>query len=77
MFCHIGLQATAIEISSYMIGQSYGKMYHWQSEHECGTYMMVLRHISAVLCAMFPITPIMTDGHCMASTLARFESSGF
>jgi hypothetical protein len=38
MFCHIGLQATTtdFEISSYMICQSYWKLYHWQSEHECG-----------------------------------------
>jgi hypothetical protein len=60
MFCHIGLQATTTEISSYMICQSYQKMYHWQSEHECGTCMMVLWHILAVLCEMFSVTPIMT-----------------
>jgi hypothetical protein len=62
MFCHIGLQATATEIFFYMICQSYWKMYHWQSEYECGTWMMVLRHILAVMCEMFSITPIMTDG---------------
>jgi hypothetical protein len=33
----------------------------WQSEHECGTCMMVLRHILAVLCEMFSITPIMIE----------------
>jgi hypothetical protein len=53
MFCHISLQATTTEISSYMICQSYLKMYHWQSEHECGTCMMVLRHILAMLWEMF------------------------
>jgi hypothetical protein len=52
MFCDIGLQATTIEISSYMICQSYWKMYHWQSEYKCGSCMMVLRHILAVLCKM-------------------------
>jgi hypothetical protein len=50
---HIGLQATITDISSYMICQSYWKVYHWQSEHECRTSMMVLRHILAVLCEMF------------------------
>jgi hypothetical protein len=38
-------------------------------------------HILAMLCEMFSITPIMTNGyeedHCMASTLTRFESTGF
>jgi hypothetical protein len=62
MFCHIGLQATTAEISSHMICQSYWKMYHWQSEPECGTCMMVPRRILAVLCEMFTITPIITDG---------------
>jgi hypothetical protein len=32
------------------------------AEHECGTCMMALRHILFVLCEMFSITPIMTDG---------------
>jgi hypothetical protein len=62
MFCHIGLQATTNEISSYMICQRYWQMYHWQSEHECGTCMMVLRHILAVLCELITMTPIVTDG---------------
>jgi hypothetical protein len=31
MFCLIDLQATTTEISSYMICQSYWKMYRWQS----------------------------------------------
>jgi hypothetical protein len=35
---------------------------HWRREQECGTFMMVLRHILAMLCEMLPITPIMTDG---------------
>jgi hypothetical protein len=43
MFCHIGLQATTC-----MICQSYWKIYHWQSEHECGTCMMVLRAVRDV-----------------------------
>jgi hypothetical protein len=47
--CHIGLQATTTEISSYMNCHSYRKMYHWQSEHECGTCMMVLRAVRDVL----------------------------
>jgi hypothetical protein len=38
-------------------------MYHCVSEHECGAYMMVLRHILAVLCEMFSITLIMTGGY--------------
>jgi hypothetical protein len=32
------------------------------AEHECGTCVMVLRHILAVLCEIFSITAIMTDG---------------
>jgi hypothetical protein len=52
----------AVPTSSYMICQSYWKMYHWQSEHECGTCMMVLRHILAVLCEMFSVTCIMSEG---------------
>jgi hypothetical protein len=55
MFCHIGSQANTAEISSHMIWQSYRKMYHWQSEHECAICMMVLRHILAVLCEMFSV----------------------
>jgi hypothetical protein len=58
MFGHIGLH----KISSYTICLSYWKMYHWQSEHECGTCMMVLRHLFVVLCEMSSITSIMTDG---------------
>jgi hypothetical protein len=49
MSCHIGSHATTTAISSYMIYQSYWKMHHWQSEHECGTYMMVLRAVRDVL----------------------------
>jgi hypothetical protein len=41
----------------------YWKMYHWQSEDECGTCMMVLWHISAVLCERFTVTPVVTDGY--------------
>jgi hypothetical protein len=62
MFYHIDLQATTTEISSHMISQSYWKMYHWQSDHEWGICMMVLRHILAALCEMFSVTPIMTGG---------------
>jgi hypothetical protein len=62
MFCHIDLQATTADISSCMVCQSYWKMDHWQSEHECGKCMMVPRHILAVLCEMFSVTPAMTDG---------------
>jgi hypothetical protein len=57
MFCRIGLQATTTEISAYMICQSY-----WQSKHERGTCVMVLRHILAVLCEVFSVIAIMTDG---------------
>jgi hypothetical protein len=32
------------------------------TEHECGTCMMVLRHISAVLCEVLWTTPVMTEG---------------
>jgi hypothetical protein len=61
MFCDIGLQATTAKTSSYMICQSYWKMYHWQPEHEYGTCMMVLRHILAVLCETFSVTSIIFD----------------
>jgi hypothetical protein len=37
------------------------KMYNWQSEHGCGTRMMVLPHILAVLCEKFSEIPVMTD----------------
>jgi hypothetical protein len=43
------LQATTTEISLHMISQSYRKMYHWRSEHECGTCMLVLRAVPDVL----------------------------
>jgi hypothetical protein len=32
------------------------------AEHNCDTCMMMLRHILAVLCEMFSVTAIMTDG---------------
>jgi hypothetical protein len=60
MFCHIGLQATNAEISSYMIWQSYWNLYHWQTEHKSGAIVMVLRHILAKLCEMFSVTPMVT-----------------
>jgi hypothetical protein len=55
------MQATTAELSSYMICQSYWKLYHWQSEQECGTCMMMLRYILAVLCEVFSTTVVMTD----------------
>jgi hypothetical protein len=61
MFCHIGVQATTTETSSYMSCRSYWKMYHWQPEHEYGTSMMVLPNILSVLCGTFSEIPIMTD----------------
>jgi hypothetical protein len=63
MLYHIGLRATTADTLSYMICRSYWKIYHWKSQHECGTCMMVLRHILTVLCEMFTITRIMTDGY--------------
>jgi hypothetical protein len=69
MFRHIGLQTTTTEVSSYMICQSYWRLYHWQSEQECGTCVMVLRHILAVLCEMFSVTPIMADGEVQEDPL--------
>jgi hypothetical protein len=69
MLCHLGLQAATAEIPSYMIDQSYWKMYHLQSEHECGTCMMVLQHILAVLCKMFSITLAMGDGQVEQETM--------
>jgi hypothetical protein len=38
-------------LHSYMNCQSYWNMYHWQSEHECGTRKMVLRH--SVRCSQY------------------------
>jgi hypothetical protein len=61
MFCHFSLHATTTEISPYMISESYWKMHHRQSEHECDTCMMVLWHILAMLSEIYSITPIMTD----------------
>jgi hypothetical protein len=61
-----------------MICQSYWKPYHWQSEHECGTCMMVLCAVRDVLSNNRRDWCRGTEGaHCIASTLARFESSGF
>jgi hypothetical protein len=74
MFCHVSLQATTTEISSYMIYQSYWKMCHWQSEHKYGTCMMVLWHVLAMLCEMFSITPIMTDGQVEQEPLHDFHA---
>jgi hypothetical protein len=51
MFRYIGLQATTTT-PSYMICQSYWKLYHWQAEHERGTCMLEL----------FSVTHIMPDG---------------
>jgi hypothetical protein len=58
MFCHIGLQETTTEISSYKICTKLLEGVQL-AEHECGTWMMVLRHVLAVLCE---ITPILTEG---------------
>jgi hypothetical protein len=65
MFCHIGLQAMATEISSYMIGQGCWKMCH------CGMCMMMLKYMLAVLCEVFSKTPIMTDGWPLRGFHAR------
>jgi hypothetical protein len=62
MCCQIGSQTNTTDVASYVILQSYWNMYHWQSEHKCGTCMMVLWHILAVLCEMFSTTPIISDG---------------
>jgi hypothetical protein len=35
VWCHIGLQATTTEISSYMIWQSYWKLYQAKSSAKC------------------------------------------
>jgi hypothetical protein len=75
--CHIGLQATAAEMSSDMICQSYRLVLHWQSEHESGTCTMVLRHNLAVLCEMFSATHIMTDGSRRWPTAWRPRSTHF
>jgi hypothetical protein len=50
------LTATTTKISSYMIYQSYWNMYNWQSDHECGTCIIVLRHILTVMCETFSTT---------------------
>jgi hypothetical protein len=57
----VDLQTTTTETFSYIICQRYWKMYHWQSEHECCIFMMVLQHISVVMSEVFLITHIMTD----------------
>jgi hypothetical protein len=49
MLCHIGLHTTTTETSSHMICHSYWELYHWQSEHECGTCMTVLRAVRDAL----------------------------
>jgi hypothetical protein len=57
MFCQIGLQTITTDVLPKLL-----ELYHWQSEHGYGTCMMVLRHILAVLCEMFSVTPNNTDG---------------
>jgi hypothetical protein len=59
-----------------MIWQSYWKLYHWQTEHNSGAIVMVLRHILAELCEMFSVTLMVTQRrtYYTASTLVRFES---
>jgi hypothetical protein len=69
MFYHIGLQANTTAIFSRMVGQSYWNMYVPQTEHECGAYIMLLRHNSAVLCEMFSIAPIITYEWVQEGTL--------
>jgi hypothetical protein len=79
MFCHIGSQAATTEISSYMMSHSCGKLYHWLSEHECGTCMMVIRHISTALCEVFSVRSIVTGEESLRGLrvlLATLESSG-
>jgi hypothetical protein len=65
-----------------MICQSYWKMYHWQSEHKCGTWMMVLQQFSRAVRDVLNNTYHDKEDeqrriYCMASMLAKFESSGF
>jgi hypothetical protein len=63
--------------------KNYWNMFQWHIEYECGTWTMVFWHTLAVLCKMFPVTPIswsmdrLRRTQCMASMLTRFESSGF
>jgi hypothetical protein len=79
MFCHIGLLRITTEISSYMMPHSCGKLYHWLSEHECGTCMMVLRHISAALCEVFSVRSIIPEEESLRGLyvlLTTIESSG-
>jgi hypothetical protein len=59
----LGLEAINVEISSCKICRTYWIDVILAAEHECGTCMMVLRYILAVLCVMFTTTPIMTDGY--------------
>jgi hypothetical protein len=44
---------------------------NWQSENECGTCMMVLWHILALLCEVLSVTRIVTDGYCDMWALFR------
>jgi hypothetical protein len=62
MFCHSGSQATTTEIFSYIICQSYWKLYNRQSEHECGTCVMVLRAVRHVLSNTYHNRWISTGG---------------
>jgi hypothetical protein len=43
------------------------------AQPECGTRLMVLRHIVTVLCGMFPVAPLMTDGRTQESPLHGLE----
>jgi hypothetical protein len=52
-----------------MICERYRKMYHRQLEHECGSCMMVLRHVLAVLCEMLSVTSLITDGQVEEASL--------
>jgi hypothetical protein len=52
-----------------MIWQSYWKLYHWRSQHEYGTSVMVRWYILAVLCDMFSITHITIHGQMQEDPL--------
>jgi hypothetical protein len=82
MFGLVYVKADITDISSHMIYHSCWKMYHWQSGHQYGTCMMVLRHIRAALCEVFSVTAVMANWQAekdplLAHTLAWLQSSGF
>jgi hypothetical protein len=59
-FCHVDLQATTTEISCQIVSTICYKIYNWWSENARGSCVVVLQHISAMMCEMSTTMTIIT-----------------